>query len=217
MLIRKAVSRYSPMHTRGQVPAVVCGMGFPNLVRQALRVSKLKQAELAEELGVTQGTVSRWLSGKAQPEVSHWLNMRQFLAKFDVEIDEEFPTRRTVPLHGYIGAGAQVIPVDGDTELDRIEPKIPVPDDTICVRVKGDSMYPRYFDGELLYYRSEPLPPELALGRECVIRLKNGQMLVKMFRRGTRPGLFTLESWNAPPMEDQDVEWVAPVEFVERR
>lgn len=192
-------------------------MQFQDLVRLALREARVNQAELADELGVTQGTVSRWLSGKAKPEVQHWLSVRQFLSRHGVDIGEDSGGRRSIPLSGYVGAGQQVIPVDGDGDVDQIEPALPVPDGTICVRVRGDSMYPRYFDGELLYYRSEPVPPDSALGRECVVRLKDGRMLVKMFRRGTKVGRYTLESWNAPPIEDQDVEWVAPVEFVERR
>lgn len=82
-----------------------------------------------------------------------------------------------------------------------------------CVIVRGPSMYPRYFDGEKLLYRTERRHPSRLINEECVVRLTNGQMLVKIIRRGTRKTLFNLESWNAPLMEDQEIDWASPIEW----
>ena len=145
-------------------------------------------------------------------------NTAKFLADNNIDADMELPPRRQVQLAGHVGAGAEVFPDDnGGTGLEYVEPAFPVPDDAVCVVVRGNSMYPRYFDGELIYYRSVPVPPEQALGRECVVRLVDGRMMVKIFRRGTKPGLFTLESWNAPAIEDVRIDYAAPVVFVDRR
>ena len=99
-------------------------------------------------------------------------NTAKFLADNNIDADMELPPRRQVQLAGHVGAGAEVFPDDnGGTGLEYVEPAFPVPDDAVCVVVRGNSMYPRYFDGELIYYRSVPVPPEQALGRECVVRL----------------------------------------------
>lgn len=117
---------------------------------------------------------------------------------------------------GYIGAGAQVEPVDDHAlgaGLDEVDLPPGVPLDAVLVIVRGDSMYPRYFDGEFLFYVRDQHSPLELVGRECVIKLADGRTFVKVLRHGSNRQLFNLESWNAntPTMVDQVVEWAAPV------
>lgn len=121
----------------------------------------------------------------------------------------------TAPVLGYVGAGAHIFPVDDfpqgealeDVELPGASPA------TVAVIARGDSMHPRYFDGERIFYDNRELPPKELIGRECVVKLKNGGMLLKILRKGSRPNRFNLDSWNAQPIEDQEVEWAAPVKW----
>lgn len=115
----------------------------------------------------------------------------------------------TVPIEGYVGAGAEFIPVDSGNKLG--EAPASVEANSVAVIVRGDSMYPRYFDGEYLYYVRESWAISELLGQECVVQLKDGRIFVKILRRGSQKGLFNLESWNAPTIEDQQIEWAAPV------
>lgn len=117
---------------------------------------------------------------------------------------------------GYVGAGAEVYPVDDfqpGAGLEEVEVPPGVPLDAVLVIVRGDSMYPRYFDGEYLFYVRDGLPVGDLLGRECVVHLIDGRTFVKVLRRGSTDRFFNLESWNSntPTMEDQAVEWAAPV------
>lgn len=117
-----------------------------------------------------------------------------------------------MPIRGYVGAGAEFIPFpanDADPGLG--DAPLTVEPNSEAVIVRGDSMYPRYFDGEYLYYINELRDPRDFLGQECVVKLADGRMFVKILRRGSTPKLFNLESWNAPTIEDQKVEWAAPV------
>lgn len=194
-------------------------MEFDDLVRTALKVSGLTQGQFAQQMRVSQGSVSRWLSGKANPEVKHWIAVREFVARYadgDQKVSPDMLPM--VPLVGAVGAGAVILPLDnGDSPLEYVEPAFAVPAGTVCVQVRGDSMYPRYFDGELIYYRSEPMNPSSAIGRECVVKLADGRMLIKILRKGSAPGVYRLESWNAPTIEDVVVDYVTPVTFVDRR
>lgn len=189
-------------------------MEFDELVRRALKVSGKKQADFAAVIGVSQATVSKWLSGKAKPEVHHWLAVKAFLAHHGEGHEGVIPT---VPLVGVVGAGATVTPLEGDGALDYVEPAFAMPEGTVCVQVRGNSMYPRYFDKEIIYYRAEPQAPANVLGKECVVKLADGRMMVKVIRKGSSPDLFTLESWNAPAIEDVRIDYAAPVVFVDRR
>jgi len=123
------------------------------------------------------------------------------------------PAERTRRLRanavGYVGAGAEVIPVDDHAVGAGLE-EVDIPDNAVWVIVRGDSMYPRYFDNEFLFYVRDQRSPAELIGRECVVRLEDGRMYVKVLRKGVE-GLFNLESWNGPTIENKAVEWAAPV------
>jgi phage repressor protein C with HTH and peptisase S24 domain len=135
--------------------------------------------------------------------------------------DSNEPTSYTVPLVGYVGAGAEIRLFDGDQSSEYLD-DVPMPPEadehTVAVIVQGDSMYPRYHEKELIYYRRRetPVEPQALFGRDVVARLADGRTFVKVLRRGSQPDLFTLESYNAPPLEDVTLEWVVPVEWVKR-
>ncbi|MBN2759481.1 MAG: helix-turn-helix transcriptional regulator [Rhodobacteraceae bacterium] len=123
--------------------------------------------------------------------------------------------RKPVPLVGYVGAGAEMIPHDDGGALDEIEPPPGVGPSAVAVRVRGDSMYPRYMDGDLLIYDSHASIYD-ANGQECVVSLPDGRAFVKTVR--LEPGgKVTLESWNAPPIHGTMPVWVAPIVWVKRR
>mgnify|MGYP002785445705 CR=1 FL=1 len=124
--------------------------------------------------------------------------------------------RKMVPVVGYVGAGAAIMPFR-EENLDEVEAPPGAPEGVVCVEVRGDSMYPRYFDRERIFYVVQDRPPQDFLGCECVVQLADGRMFLKILRRGTRMGVFSLESWNAPMVENVVVEWAAPVRWTERR
>ena len=138
---------------------------------------------------------------------------RAYKVRWEWLLEGEGPPRtkgQAIPVEGYVGAGAEFTPFD-DSNTGLGNAPLMVEPNSAAVIVRGDSMYPRYFDGEFLYYIKEERPPENFYGKECVVRLSDGRMFVKIIRKGSQKGLFTLESWNAPPLQDQAVEWAAPV------
>lgn len=119
------------------------------------------------------------------------------------------------PVLGYVGAGANITPIDDFPQgeaLDEVDLPHGAPVEAVAVIARGDSMYPRYFDGERLFYVKTAISPLELIGRECIIKLRDGRMMVKILRRG-RGKKFNLESWNAPTLEDAEVEWAAPVKW----
>lgn len=123
--------------------------------------------------------------------------------------------RKTKSTHavGYIGAGSEVVPFDDHpvgAGLEEVEIPPGVPDDAVLVIVRGDSMYPRYKDGEKLFYMKQDRNPLELVGLECVVKLEDGRMYVKDLERG-QGGRFDLISHNAPAMRNEAVEWAAPV------
>lgn len=118
-----------------------------------------------------------------------------------------------VPVVGYVGAGAEVFAFDDYPQgggLERVEGP-PGEDGCIAVVIRGDSQHPLQ-EGWLIFYRRENGGiEEGTLGKLCVVKVTDGTTMLKTLRRGSRKGLWTLESWNAPPKEDVQLEWATRV------
>lgn len=119
-----------------------------------------------------------------------------------------------VAVVAYIGAGAELYPVDDHPKgrgLERVPRPPGVGGDVVAAKIKGDSMHP-FRDGWIVFWqKNQDGVPEECLGQLCVCQVRNGPTLLKELHRGSRRGLFTLISWNAPPKVDVDIEWAAKV------
>lgn len=122
-----------------------------------------------------------------------------------------------VKLAGKVGAGSEINLLNND-DLGMVEAPPNADHNSIAVKVTGDSMFPAYEDGELLYYSSNG-SPENFVNRRCVVKLGDGRIFVKTLRPGSTPALWNLESLNTqfPTMTDQTVEWVAKIDWVKPR
>lgn len=135
------------------------------------------------------------------------------------ELPEDF--RPTLPVVGYVGAGAEVFPFD-DHEMgagiDEIDAPPGASVDAVVVKVRGQSMWPVFQDGDSLVFDERLSGSDLAayVGKECIVKLEDGRMFIKMLGKGTAPGFWTLHSYNAPPVEDVAVEWAAKVGWIHR-
>lgn len=106
-----------------------------------------------------------------------------------------------IEIHGVVGAGAQVLPIEDDLEaIDLGAITIQDPDAMGALIVKGDSGYPRFRNGEaIIFYNKQLLPHEVA-DQEAIVQTLDGRKLIKTARpEPSSPGRFTLESFNAPP------------------
>ena len=122
-----------------------------------------------------------------------------------------------VPLLGYVGAGFAIMPLGETDELERVDlpPGASIP--LMAVKVKGSSMEPAYYDGDLIFYQeSHRRPAGELIGRECIIRLRDGSMYLKRLLKGGTKGKFVLFSHNSTPIVDAEGDWAWPVEYIKR-
>ncbi len=118
------------------------------------------------------------------------------------------------PVVNYVAGGSELVPIDDYPQgegIEEVELPAGVPANAVVVKVKGESMHPRYYDGEYLVYIRDGRSPDELVGRECVVELVDGRKMVKMVRRGSKKGLFRLESFNAAPIEDVKIRWAGYV------
>jgi DNA-binding transcriptional regulator YiaG len=189
---------------------------FASLVRAILAHTGWTQTQLAQRIGTTQGTVSRWASARQIPDSAQEKALMA-LAN-ELMLVETTSERPMVPLVGYVGAGGDIAFIDDHAlggGLDHVESPPGGRADVVAVQVRGDSMYPVHTDGDILYYRDKREGEHIAdlIGLEVIARLADGRTYIKRLARGGHPGLWTLKSWNAPDMEDVVLEWAAFAEW----
>ena len=118
------------------------------------------------------------------------------------------------PVIGRVGANPDglVLFATGDdpSELAPIPPG--GTDQARALRVVGHSMRGVADDGALIYFEDQRTPPSPdMLGHVVVVETDTDEVLVKRLLRGSRPGLFDLESVAGPMRQDARLRWAAHI------
>ena len=126
--------------------------------------------------------------------------------------------RSVLTIVGKIGAGG-LVDVEADQAVsEQIETVIPLPSGAIGFEVTGDSMWPRYDEGDVIVCVERGMPLEqIPDGEEAAVRTADGMRYLKRLLRADVEGLFNLESHNAPPIRGVQIEWASDVTAVIRR
>lgn len=126
---------------------------------------------------------------------------------------------RMIPVVGYVGAGAEIFSIDDHEKgagMDEVEvPLDGMSPSTVAVIVRGDSMIPAYRPGDLIFYDKTDNGDLMHLiGKDCVIRLKDGRTFLKELQRTN--GEYWLHSYNSTPMTKVEIDWAAKVSVIKR-
>lgn len=180
---------------------------------RGLRVrNKQSQEDLASDLGVSRTQITKYEGGghDIPDPVIH--RASQHFGVTEAWLRYGDTDTRMARVVGTVGAGAHVEAIE-HPPFRYVE----VPSgwaDAIALEVSGDSCWPIYEDGDTIVIRGERrLQDDEILGRMCVVETSDGVGLVKRVRRGSTHSLFTLESPNAPPIEDVRLASARPVKM----
>src|ERR1700757_4990746 len=126
---------------------------------------------LAAAMGVRPGAVSEILAGARLVKAS------------EIQPITEYLELNAVPIMGRVGAGASIgpeleqVPPEG---LGEVELPFPIAEETIAFEVVGDSMLPKYENGDVIVvYREQRHPLANFYGEEAGVRLKTGPRHLK--------------------------------------
>lgn len=123
------------------------------------------------------------------------------------------PGVRRVLVVGRVGAGAIVEPeFEQEGGLYEVELLYPVPEALIAFQVEGDSMMPRYDDGDvILVWREQRRSLESFYGEEAAVRTSDGRRFVKTILHGKSRNVVDLQSFNAKMIKGVRLEWIGEI------
>jgi repressor LexA len=173
------------------------------MIERGLEKTGKSKGGLAEAMGVRPGAVSEILAGIRLIKASEISPIMEYL-----ELN-------AVPIMGRVGAGATIepeyeqVPPEG---LGDVELPFPIDEEIIAFEVAGDSMLPKYENGDIiLVYREQRHPLSNFYGEEAAVRLKTGERYLKTIERGKAPTLVNLTSFNAKPINGVKLEWIGEI------
>src|SRR6202790_3477908 len=173
------------------------------IIERGLKRTGKSKGGLAIAMGVRAGAVSEILSGIRLIKAS------------ELEPIVEYLELNMVPIMGRVGAGAVIepeheqVPPEG---LGDVELPFPLAEETIAFEVSGDSMLPKYENGDVIVvYREQRHPLSSFYGEEAAVRLKTGERYLKTIERGKSAALVNLTSFNAKPINGVKLEWIGEI------
>lgn len=187
---------------------------------RALRESRgWTQDQAADAFGLSKSGYLKLERGERQLALPRIEQAAQVYGVEPSEVfSEEANLKHGVPVMGFIGAGAEIlpefeqVPPDG---LETIDLPFNIPEDIIAFRVRGHSMLPVYKDGDaILVHREQRLATDAYVGEDVACRTKDGRRFLKEIQYGKRRGIFNLYSHNAPLIEDVAIEWIGEIYLI---
>lgn len=183
------------------------------------KARNLTLEQLAEAIGMSHQNLGRIERGLVPLGEEHLVPLSRALG---IEPADLFRDPQSAPggetyvrVIGRVGADTDGTVVQ--TTAQEAFDTVPIPPggtkDSVALEVVGHSMRAIAEDGSLIYFEDQRNPPTPdMIGYYCIVETDErpeGRVLFKRLLRGSKPGLFMLESQVGPPIEDVRVRWAA--------
>jgi phage repressor protein C with HTH and peptisase S24 domain len=192
-------------------------MKIRDVIQALMEARNWNQDQLATALRTSQNNVSRWLKN-TDPRGEMRDAIMQLAYESGIVSPPALSQAAHVAIMGWVGAGAEVnpdfeqVPPEG---IEQVELPYPAPEGYIGFQVRGDSMMPKYDDGDIvLVSREQPWSLERMIGQEAVVRTDAGARYLKRIAHGPSPQTYNLESVNARTIVAARIVWASPVRMV---
>lgn len=187
-----------------------------NRIKTLRKAKKLSQTALASKLHVDTSAVSQWETEKTNPSFETAVKLASFFGvsvEYMMGLDAPGSDKAArIPVLGRVPAGIPFEAIEDVLDWEEIPAEQAKRGEYFALKVKGDSMEPRIYDGDVLIVRKQ----STAESGNVVIALVNGDdATVKRFKR-LEHGIMLLP--NNPAYEpmvftDEDVQKL-PVEII---
>ena len=130
-----------------------------NRIKELRQANKVRQADLAKAINVSQATMSEYETGKYEPDIP---TLKRIADYFGVSVDyivggERIAQKRGVriPVFGAVAAGIPIEAIEDIVDYEEIEPELAATGEFFGLRIKGSSMEPRICDGDVVIVRRQ--------------------------------------------------------------
>lgn len=177
----------------------------------------LTRAELTRRAGVNSTMLHDILTRGQTPSVK---NLEKLASALGVRLVDLFDLDRnnspTLQLSGCVAEGdvwKKIPSDDNQITLDLFS------SDLVSIEVRTNDLAPTYRRGDVLCGpKSVGRHVDNHVGTDCIIKLINGERMVRTLHKGSAPGRYTLRSLDRtqPDIPDAAPEWVAPIRMIIR-
>ena len=133
-----------------------------NRIRELRKEHGLSQLELSRQLDVNQTAVSQWERGVTTPST---LAINQLCKLWNVSIDyllgesdfriEQQPSGVLIPVMGDVRAGYPMEAIENIIDYEEIPEEMARRGEFFALRIKGDSMEPKFSEGDVIIVRKQ--------------------------------------------------------------
>jgi transcriptional regulator with XRE-family HTH domain len=188
---------------------------------RAWRLAKgLTLEQLSEAIGMSNQNLGKIERGIVALSGEHHAPLARAL---DIELADLFRApgdadrgRRRVPILGKVGADPEgrLLYSTGQPTGDTAPMMEGIPD-AAALEVAGHSMRGVADDGSLVYFSDQRTPPSRdMLGHPVIVETVDGRILMKRLLKGSRPGVYDLESLIGDTMADVELRWAAWIDAI---
>ena len=183
-----------------------------NRLREARKARGLTQVEVADHIGLTQGSYSYWEKGKVKLDPN---SLTKLADLFGVSVDyllgkdENIAPARSVkiPVLGDVAAGIPIEAVQDVVDYEEIDAAMAATGDFFGLRIKGASMEPRIREGDVVIVRHQE---DADTGDTAVVLVNGDSATVKRIKKEPDGGL-----WLLPNNPAYDPQHFSPAEVAE--
>ena len=154
----------------------------------------LKPNTLAKKLDIPSASVTNWKNGRI-PRQSTLMKIADYFGVTVSDLlDESGKTPKRgvrIPVYGQIAAGLPMEAVEDIIDYEEIPAEMARGGEYFALQIKGNSMEPRMFTGDIVIIRKQP---DCESGQVCAVMIGGDEATLKRVIK--RPGGITLVSFN---------------------
>lgn len=162
---------------------------FAKNLRNLLSINQKTQADLVNDLNLNKSTVSTWINATKMPRMN---KVEQLANYFGVEKSDLIEDSTTldkyprvgvkIPILGEVVAGTPISAIENILGYEEITPEMAATGDFFCLKVKGASMEPKLFEGDLLVVRQQT---DVDSNEIAVVLVNGDEATVKQIKKAT--------------------------------
>lgn len=150
-----------------------------NRIAELRRLKSMSQQDLAARLSVGQTTISAWERGTREPDYQSLSALADIFgvstdyilgreeSALEAILGKPSPGAIRLPVYGRVPAGVPLEAIEDVIDWEEIPKEWSVGGKTFfATKVKGDSMYPKYIEGDIIIVQVQP---DCESGQDCVV------------------------------------------------